>query len=78
MEYKTLFPIATAKDNDVNILDYMWYIMVHAPACNTTKDWDSLLPWNIDPKEYEKLHDIVNSAKPAPNRTKPYNIRGIH
>ena len=68
--------IETAKANNVNPYDYMWYILTKAPLCKTEEDWDQLLPWNMDDNDIKNMHDTRNSAAPDLNRTSPYIIRG--
>jgi len=68
--------IETAKINDVNAYDYLWYVLEKSSSCHTEEDWDSLLPWNIDEKAFEKLKARRDAATPDPFRVEPYTFRG--
>lgn len=39
--------IETAKQNDLNPFDYLFYVFSKAPMVNNEHDWNALLPWNI-------------------------------
>ncbi|MGI6467155.1 MAG: IS66 family transposase [Sphaerochaetaceae bacterium] len=68
--------IETAKANSLNVYDYLWYCFAKGSTCKTQQDWDSLLPWNIDQREIASLKAQRALAKPDPNRTEPYILRG--
>jgi transposase len=40
--------IETAKENGLNPQVYLFYLFEKAPYCNSTEDWDKLLPWNVE------------------------------
>ena len=56
--------------------DYLYLVMERATMCTTDDDWDNLLPWNIPMDEVKPLRDFLLGAKPDPQRTKPYLLRG--
>ena len=68
--------IETAKANNVNPYNYMWYILTKAPFCKSVEDWDNLLPWNVNVEELQNMHNIKNSATIDIHRTEPYIFRG--
>jgi len=68
--------IETAKANKLNTFDYVWYIMMKAPSCKTDADWDQLMPWAVTEDNIANLHETRDRAKPDPDRTKKYIIRG--
>jgi len=68
--------IETAKINEVNAYDYLWYVLEKSSSCHTEEDWDSLLPWNIDEKVFEKLKERRDAAAPDLFRVEPYTFRG--
>ena len=68
--------IETAKINEVNAYDYLWYVLEKSSSCCTEEDWDSLLPWNIDEKAFEKLKAKRDKAAPDLFRVEPYTFRG--
>lgn len=70
--------VETAKANRINVYDYLWYCLSQAPKCRTQKDWDALLPWNMDREKTEQLKAIRNSATPDPARKAPYVLRGAN
>jgi hypothetical protein len=45
-------------------------------AVELNEDWDKLLPWNIPMDEVKPLRDFLLGAKPDPQRTEPYLLRG--
>jgi hypothetical protein len=50
--------------------------MEKAPGCTSEEDCEGLLPWNIPMEEAMHLREFLLSAKPDPNRTEPYILRG--
>jgi len=54
----------------------MWYLLGKSSSCHTEGDWDSLLPWNIDEKAFEKLKARWDAAAPDLFRVEPYTFRG--
>jgi hypothetical protein len=68
--------IETAKANSLNVYDYIWYCLARGPSCKTQEQWDTLLPWNVDQSEIASLKDLRSLAKPDPDRTEPYLLRG--
>jgi hypothetical protein len=70
--------VEMAKLNDVNVSDYLWYCLTEAPRCRTEKDWEALLPWNMDRQKVELLKTTRAVAVPDPERTEPYVLRGAH
>ncbi|MFA5544666.1 MAG: transposase domain-containing protein [Sphaerochaetaceae bacterium] len=65
-----------AKLNGINEMDYLWALLDRIPSCSTEKDWEKLLPWNIDLSDIGEKKALLISAKPDPLRTEPYVIRG--
>ena len=39
--------IETAKQNDLNPFDYLYFVFTMAPLVKNEQDWEALLPWNI-------------------------------
>lgn len=68
--------VESAKANGLNPEDYLYLVMERATMCTTDDDWDNLLPWNIPMDEVKPLRDFLLGAKPDPQRTKPYLLRG--
>jgi hypothetical protein len=68
--------VESAKANGLNPEDYLYLVMEGAPMCTTDDDWDKLLPWNISMDEVKPLRDFLLGAKPDPQRTEPYLLRG--
>lgn len=68
--------VESAKANGLNPEDYLYLVMEGAPMCTTDEDWDKLLPWNISMDEVKPLRDFLLGAKPDPQRTEPYLLRG--
>jgi len=67
----------TAKANDINGYDYIWYILSEAPGCKKDEDFDRLLPWSVDNDSLMRMRNLRNSGKPDPTRTEPYIFRGV-
>lgn len=40
--------IETAKIHNLSPEDYLRCVFERAPYCETTADWEKLLPWNIE------------------------------
>jgi len=70
--------VETAKANNINVYDYLWYCLSQAPKCRTQNDWDALLPWNMDAKKVEQLKATRKLASPDPMRSSPYILRGAN
>ena len=68
--------ILLTKANNINPEDYLYLVMEKAPGCTSQEDWEGLLPWNIPMEEARALRDFLLSAKPDPERTEPYILRG--
>lgn len=68
--------VESAKANNINPEDYLYLVMEKAPGCTCEEDWEGLLPWNIPMEEARPLREFLLSAKPDPNRTEPYMLRG--
>lgn len=69
--------IETAKRANVATDDYIEYVLTFAPyGCNDEKEWEKMLPWNIDVKRLEEHRALVATAKPDPDRTEPYILCG--
>lgn len=68
--------VESAKANGLNPEDYLYLVMEKAPGCTCEEDWEGLLPWNIPMEEARPLREFLLSAKPDPNRTEPYMLRG--
>lgn len=54
------------------------YILSEAPGCKEDKDFDRLMPWNVDGDALMRMRNLRDSGKPDPARTEPYIFRGIH
>ena len=70
--------VETAKANNINVFDYLWYCLSQAPLCRTENDWEALLPWNMDNEQVKQMKSIRNSATPDPTRIDPYVLRGAN
>ena len=70
--------IETAKANNINTYDYMWYVLTQAQTCKTDDDWDNLMPWNVSKEDLKQLHDTYNNVNFDPERAEDYIIRGSH
>jgi len=70
--------IETAKANNINTYDYLWYVLTQAQTCKTTEDWDALMPWNVSKEDLKRLHDSYNNVSTDSERTEDYIIRGSH
>jgi len=70
--------IETAKANNINTYDYMWYVLTQAQTCKTDDDWDNLMPWNVSKEDLKQLHDTYNNVNSDPERAEDYIIRGSH
>ncbi len=68
--------VETAKANELNPYDYIWYLFENAPKCRTDESWELLLPWNIDTAGIEKLKARRDSAVADPLRKDSYLLRG--
>ncbi len=68
--------IETAKENGLNPEDYLEYILTYGPS-TPKEEYEKLLPWKVDMKKIEKLHEAKANAKPDPTRTKPYIFTGF-
>ena len=69
--------IETAKRANVATDDYIEYVLTFAPyGSNDEKEWEKMLPWNIDVKRLEEHRALVATAKPDPDRTEPYILCG--
>lgn len=72
-----LFTLAqNAKLNGLNEIEYLWAVLDRIPFCRSEHDWKALLPWNIDLSDMAQKKVLLASAKPDPQRTEPYTIRG--
>lgn len=69
--------IETAKANDINVYDYIWYVLSEASTCKKDEDFDRLLPWNVSSESLMKMRNTRDSGKPDPDRTEPYVFRGV-
>lgn len=67
--------IETAKANNINTYDYMWYVLTKAQTSVTTEDWDKLMPWNVSKEDLKRLHNTYNDVSPNSERTDDYIIR---
>ncbi len=65
-----------AKLNGINEMDYLWVLLDRIPSCSDEKDWEKLLPWNIDLSTVIEKKTLLSAAKPDPLRTEPYIICG--
>ena len=70
--------VETAKANNINVYDYLWYCLSQAPLCRTEDDWEALLPWNMDNEQVKQMKSIRSSATPDPTRIDPYVLRGAN
>ena len=68
--------IETAKANNVNPQEYIWYVLTKALLCKSLEDWDNLLPWNIHIEEMKYMHSTRDSVAIDSDRTEPYVFRG--
>ena len=69
--------IETAKRCNISPYDYIEYVCTFGPYAKTEDDWNDLLPWNADLTKLTELRTARISAKPDPNRTKPYILTGF-
>ncbi len=40
--------LTTAKEHKLNPQVYLYYILEMAPYMNSSEDWETLLPWNVN------------------------------
>lgn len=70
--------VETCKAMGICVNDYLTYLFMHA---NTIKDgdeqaWTAMLPGRCDISEVRGYKEMILAAKPDPDRTEPYRLRG--
>ncbi|MDD3059237.1 MAG: IS66 family transposase [Candidatus Pacebacteria bacterium] len=55
---------------------YLTYVFANAGTCRTDEDWDTMIPGSADLSVMPAYYATLRSAKPDPNRTEPYILRG--
>lgn len=68
--------VESCKALDIDPHAYLTYLFAHAGACKTDEDWDALIPGRADLSGMDAYYALLRSAKPDPDRKKPYILRG--
>ena len=70
--------VQTCKAQDIAPEDYLTYIFTHAGNIpdGDKEAWSKMLPGEVDLTEVQKFRERVRCAKPDPERTEPYTLRG--
>jgi len=70
--------IETCKAMNIDTIAYLTFLFSNSNGLETDKEWDLMLPWNVDLSSTVKYLDNFKRAVPDSKRTKPYILRGKH
>jgi len=69
--------IESAKMNGLDPRDYLEYVFTYGPSASSDKEYDALLPWNVDLSKLSVLKEARKNARPDPERKEPYFFTGL-
>ena len=70
--------VQSCRKFSVNPIDYFTHLFLNAGGIKNgdAEGWEKILPGRCDLADAIKHKEIIASAKPDPNRTEPYILRG--
>ena len=70
--------VQSCRNLSVNPIDYFTHLFLNAGGIKNgdAEGWEKILPGRCDLADAIKHKEIIASAKPDPNRTEPYILRG--
>ena len=67
----------SAKANNIPVDQYVEYILTFGHLAKNDKDFEELLPWNVDLSKILEKRNLRASATADPDRDKPYTLTGF-